>query len=65
VVFFKDVCTCFIPKFVEVMQVWLEKLGKQSKHGEQTVFLLDMSPKWLALFFGKYHLINVFRRGFE
>ena len=56
---FKDVCIFFIPKFVEVIQVWLEKLGKQSKHGEQTVFLLDMSPKWLTLFFGKYHLINV------
>lgn len=53
---FKDVCIFFIPKFVEVIQVWLEKLGKQLKHGEQTVFL---PPKWLALFFGKYHLINV------
>ena len=41
---------------MEVIQVWLEKLGKQSNHGEQTVFL---PPKWLTLFFGKYHLINV------
>lgn len=45
---------------MEVIQVWLEKLGKQSNHGEQTVFL--HVPKVVGTFkLGKYHLINVFK----